>query len=325
MKRIRIGTRASQLAIAQTRIVSTALNKRGFETEIIEIRTVGDLSLQPLTTIGGKGVFISKIQDALLANEVDVAVHSLKDMPATELPGLTIAAIPQRENPRDALILPKSDESFGGEPVFDAAPDGFAVGDSSDMQPLAVLARNARIGTGSVRRKSQLLRLRGDILVESIRGNIDTRIKQLDSGKFDGLVLASAGLIRLGLQHRISFEFAECDFAPAVGQGALALEVRSDDHEMAQIVEPLNHQFSSSRVFAERAMLAHLQAGCHAPVGAVSSIADNRLHLNGVVLSQDGQQRISVSFSGPIQAARQIGIRVAELLIERGAAPLLNG
>ena len=302
--KIRLGTRGSQLALTQSNLIAKALRDSGVDVEVIQIKTSGDQSTQSLAQIGGQGVFTKKIQQALLDQKIDLAVHSLKDLPTVVIEGLKITAVPKREDVRDVIVVKTSLQST--------------------VQSLDDLPANAKVGTGSMRRRAQLLQLRNDLDVLDIRGNVDTRLEKLESGEFDAIVLASAGLRRLGLESRIAFAFSTDQMAPAVGQGALGLEVRSDDERSAEIVSQLNDQHSYSGAMAERSLLRALQAGCMAPVGTTSKISDGQLELTGVISSLDGTQQFVKSSISVIGNAEALGIEVAEMLIKAGAGPLLN-
>ena len=298
-KKIRLGTRGSQLALWQSNWVKSELEKLGADVELIKIKTEGDIKTGSLAQIGGQGVFTKRLQIALLENEIDLAVHSLKDLPTEDHPQLTIAAVPQRENTSDALVSNK----FGD---LDSIPHG------------------ATIGTGSVRRAAQLLHLREDLKIEDIRRNVDTRLQKLDDGKYDAIVLASAGLVRLGLSARITFQFEPHQLMPAVGQGALGLETRSDDTTTFETVGQLSDPPSFHRAMAERAMLRALFAGCLAPVGANTTVKDDELTLEGIVLSVDGKEKVSVAKTLPIAQSRELGETVAQELIAKGANRFLS-
>ncbi len=297
--KIRLGTRASQLAMWQSRWVQTQLVQLGCDVELIPIKTTGDVQTQPLAQIGGQGLFTKRLQDALLNNEIDLAVHSLKDLPTEDHPELTIAAIPKRENRFDVLV-------------------------SNRFDSLETLPANAVIGTGSVRRAAQLLHLRGDLKIEDIRGNVDTRLSKLDDGQYDAIILAAAGLLRLGLEQRIACQFEPPQLLPAVGQGALGLETRANDRSVVATVTQLNHEPSYYSAICERAMLRHLFAGCLAPVGANTVVENDQLKLSGVVLSRDGIHRIFAETTGRLREASQLGIVTAEKLIQNGAEQFLT-
>ena len=296
---IRLGTRGSQLALWQSNWVKSELEKLGVSVELIQIKTEGDIKTGSLAQIGGQGVFTKRLQIALLENEIDLAVHSLKDLPTEDHPKLTIAAVPERENTADALVSNEYDD-------LDSIPQG------------------AKIGTGSVRRAAQLLHLRDDLKIEDIRGNVDTRLQKLDDGKYDAIVLASAGLVRLGLSDRITYQFEPHQLMPAVGQGALGLETRADDSNTIDLVSQLSDPPSFHRAMAEHSMLRALFAGCLAPVGANTTVNDGQLTLEGIVLSVDGKEKVSVSMTLPVAQSRELGEAVAKELIAKGADKFLS-
>ncbi len=297
--RIRLGTRGSQLAMTQSQWVQAQLEARGVSVELVMIRTEGDVSAQSLAQIGGQGVFTKRLQTALLEREIDLAVHSLKDLPTKAEDGLQIVAVPLREDRADALV---------------SAGVGFNQ-----------LAPGAKVGTGSLRRAAQLRRLRPDLLVQDIRGNVDSRLQKLDQGQYDAIVLAAAGLNRLGWQQRITESFAPELVFPAVGQGALGLEVRDDDFPTQAWILPLNHEPSYRSAMAERAMLRALQAGCLSAVGANCTMSsDERLQLSGIVLSPDGQQMVQASHEAAGDQFETLGSVVANSLLAEGARELLE-
>ncbi len=300
-KKFRLGTRGSKLALWQSHWVKSELEKRGHHIELIQIKTQGDVKTGPLSQIGGQGLFTKQLQIALHENEIDLAVHSLKDLPTEDAQGLSIASIPMRETTDDAICC-RADVA---------------------AESLAALPEKAIIGTGSVRRAAQILHLRPDLDIRDIRGNVDTRLEKLDSGDYDAIVLAAAGLTRLGLPNRISFRFDQLQLLPAVGQGALGLETRSDDEAIRDVVAELNHRESYSAALAERSMLRRLFAGCLAPVGARCEIGDEKVTLTGVVLSRDGKMRIEANASALFDRFENLGITVAEKLIAEGADKLL--
>ncbi len=310
-KKIRLGTRASQLALWQSNWVRDQLKARGIEVELIEIRTAGDIATEPLAQIGGQGLFTKRLQDALLNDEIDLAVHSLKDLPTEDHPQLCIAAIPPREIRNDSLIV---------SATLKSADDS----ERSTSNPFSNLRNGALIGTGSVRRAAQLLHLRPDLNIVDIRGNVDTRLKKLDAGDFDAIILAAAGLTRLGWNNRIDYLFSFRELTPAVGQGALGLETRADDSSTIELLQPLNHPDSFFAALAERAMLRKLFAGCLSPVGAETTVSSNELTLRGVVLSRDGQQKVESQLSGPLTKPAELGVAVAEELLKNGAGELLK-
>ena len=305
---LKLGTRASALALWQSNWVATQLRNSGFQVELIEISTSGDVKSGPIGAIGSQGVFTKEIQRALLENEVDFAVHSLKDLPTEDIPGLCLTCVPPRENVGDCLV---SNDIAG----FDEIPEG------------------ALIGTGSMRRKAQLLNRRPDLNVEDIRGNVDTRLQKLDDGNYQAIILAESGLKRLGLLDRITHVIDRNVMIPAVGQGALGLECREDDATVREVLSTLNDLPSFLCVTAERAMLRALRACCLAPVGAYCQLQADQLRLQGVVLSGTGDQRVDASDqvdltdkseSEQIAAATGLGQAVAEDLIGQGATDLIS-
>jgi hydroxymethylbilane synthase len=272
----------------------------GIETELVIVKTSGDKFQQTsFSQIGAKGVFIKELEDALLAGQVDFAVHSMKDLP-TQIPsGLTIAAICKREDVRDALL-------------------------SSAGLTLNTLPRGARVGTSSLRRQSQLLHARNDLRMIEIRGNVDTRIEKLKRGDYDAIVLAKAGLDRLGLSVNITQVLPQEVSLPAAGQGAIGIEARADDPETLQVLRVLNDGETRDSVNAERAALAGLEGGCQVSIGAWGRVERGQLLLDVAVLSPDGAHRICEKSSGSPGEAESIGARVAHVLIEHGAAALLT-
>lgn len=300
---IRLGTRASKLAMWQSNWVKSQLEKLGHSVELIQIKTEGDVTAGPLAQIGGQGLFTKQLQIALLEEQIDLAVHSLKDLPTEDHPDLTVAAVPKREDTADAFV-------------------------SNRFASLEELPDKAAIGTGSVRRAAQLKHLRSDLEIRDIRGNVDTRLKKLDGGNFDAIILAAAGLKRLGLEHRIAHFFEPDQLLPAVGQGALGLETRKFDIATVSIVRQLSDPDSYHRAFAERSMLKTLFAGCLAPVGAsttaVSVNGSSRLTLTGVVLSIDGTERLQSTDTLPLEESIKLGKMVANQLLEQGADRLLK-
>jgi hydroxymethylbilane synthase len=298
---LRLGTRASALAQWQAQWVAAQLRLFNVAVELVPITTTGDVHQEPLSPAFGTGVFTKEIQRALLDGRIDLAVHSMKDLPTCEAPGLCLAAIPERAPVDDALICLQYDS-------------------------LSALPPGAVIGTGSLRRRAQLLNARGDLHMKDIRGNVDTRLQKLDRGEYDALVLAHAGLQRLNLAKRISQLLPISIMLPAVGQGALALETRSEDRAARDAVAPLDHPGSRLAAVAERTMLAALQGGCLAPIAAWARIEEKQLVLAGRVLSSDGQKKLEVSFSAAADAtaAASLGRRVADDLLSRGAAELIQ-
>jgi hydroxymethylbilane synthase len=307
---LRIATRSSPLALWQANYVASLLREAaGATSDLVHVSTTGDRDRsESLASFGGIGVFTREVQRAVLDGRADLAVHSLKDLPTDPADGLTLAAVPARAPRFDALILPAG-ISLPDDPVI----------------ALAALPDHALVGTGSPRRRAQLLRLRPDLRLEDVRGNVDTRLRKLDEGLYDALVLAEAGLIRLGLGERVSARLAAPVMLPAVGQGALGLECRSDDAATLHILAKLDDAQARAETTAERSALAELRAGCHAPVGAFAEISGTRLALQVVVLSGDGRQRFIDSESGTFDEAAELGRRVAGKLLASGAAELLPG
>lgn len=304
MERIRIASRGSALALAQSGMVAEALRQawpeRGLEIETVVVRTQGDVVQDRPVALIGQGVFVTEVQTALLDGRADLAVHSYKDLPTAPTPGLTVAAVPKRADPRDALI------TRGGR-VLQYLPEG------------------SRIGTGSGRRGGQLLRRRSDLSIVPLRGNVDSRLAQLEAGDYDGIVLAAAGLRRLGLAERITECFDVDLMIPAPAQGALALEIREDDGRLREILAPLNDAPSAFAVLAERACLAALGGGCSVPIGIHAQLADDHMTIFGVVLTADGTRTARMHWSGPMRAAREIGETLAELLVAIGADKIIRG
>ena len=296
---LRLGTRSSPLARWQANWVMEQLATLGVETVDVHITTHGDSQLaEAISTIGGQGVFTKAIQQALLDDAIDVAVHSLKDLPTDPIEGITLGAVPVRASAGDALV-------------------------ASRARRLNDLTPGARIGTGSLRRRAQLLYTRPDLVMCDIRGNVDTRLRKLDEGQFDALVLAEAGLTRLGRGDRIAEVLPLSVMLPAVGQGALGLEARVDDDSTRQILARLDNPDTHRTVLAERSMLAALRGGCLAPVGAWGRVIDGQLHLDAVVLSADGCQKVSATGSASPDSAERLGQQVARQLIQQGAAELI--
>lgn len=297
--RLRIGTRGSRLARWQAEWVGRQLHQAGIDTELVFITTSGDRHQHwGVQSLGTVGVFTKEIQLALLAEEIDLAVHSLKDLPTQQPEGLVIAAIPPRGSVADLLL------SRGGKTLFE-------------------LPVGATIGTGSRRRAAQLLFHRRDLAVIPIRGNLDTRLRKLDEGQFDAIVVAEAGLVRLGETSRNGQILTPRFLLPAPGQGALAIEVRADDHQTLSQVRFLHDGKTAGEVTAERAVLACLDAGCLAPVAAWGRVVQNRLLLTARVLTPDGSLKLEVTCAGEPSRAKALGERVAELLQRQGADKLI--
>jgi hydroxymethylbilane synthase len=290
-----IGSRGSQLALWQARHIASCLQKLGVETRLEIIKTTGDkITDVPLAQVGGKGLFTKEIEEALLAGAIDLAVHSLKDMP-TGLPvGLTLAAIPEREDPRDALI----------------------------GKPLAELSAGSRVGTSSLRRAAQLHALGRGFVTENLRGNVDTRLRKLDEGHYDAIVLAAAGLRRLGWGERIR-ELIDVEvMCPAAGQGALAIETRDDGGAGHEIARKLDHAETNAAVTAERSLLATLEGGCQVPIGAHAKFDGGVLHLMAVVASPDGTRVMRDRAEG--RDALALGRELGERMLASGARDILG-
>lgn len=301
---IRIATRKSRLALWQADHVSALLRAADEEVtvELVHVSTEGDrVQSEPLAAFGGTGVFTREVQRAVLDDRADLAVHSLKDLPTETAAGLALAGVPERGPVRDALVFPDSHEE---EASVDALPEG------------------ARIGTGSPRRRAQLLHARPDLEILDIRGNVETRLRKLDDGEYDALVLAEAGLVRLGLGDRIGVLLEPPLVFHAVGQGALGLECRADDEDTIARLAAISDASTFAAVRAERSLLRTLRAGCHAPVGVVSSVVGDAVSLTGVVLSNDGRERLDATGSGP--DPEDLGRVVAQQLLDRGADVLIS-
>lgn len=299
--RLRIGTRGSALARWQAEWVAGQLTAMGVEVELVPISTRGDREQSgPIAAIPGEGVFTKELQRSLLAGDIDLAVHSLKDLPTAPVEGLVLAAVPERSFTGDVLV------SRGGVKFAD-------------------LPAGATIGTGSLRRRAQLWHARPDLKMADVRGNVDTRLRKVAAGEYDALVLAEAGLDRLNLREHITEVLPKSLILPAVGQGALGIETRANDEPTRTALAPLDHHATHHAVLAERAMLATLRGGCLAPVGAWARIeADSQLHLDGVVLSGDGSQKLSASIIGDPATAHSLGEHVAQNLIAQGATNLIQ-
>jgi len=299
MIKLRLGTRASALARWQAEWVARAITSHGAEPELVTITTRGDANdRDPIGDLGETGAFTKELQRALIENRIDIAVHSLKDLPTDPVPGLILAAVPERHSPRDVLI-------------------------SRNRQRLAELPPGAVIGTGSLRRRAQLLYARPELLMKDIRGNVDTRLAKLAAGEYDALVLAEAGIARLALEQHITEVLDPAVMLPAVGQGALGIEVRASDRATIEIVAAINHRPSHEAVLSERAMLATLRGGCLAPVGGWCRLVEDRLQLTGAVIRHDGSTRLLAEAAAPLDEAESLGVQVARQLLEQGAADLI--
>ena len=303
---LRIATRSSRLALWQARHVAGLLESVGAveRVELVEVSTAGDRDrVRPLSGLGEIGVFTREIQAAVLDRRADLAVHSLKDLPTEAVDGLVLAAVPARSSTADALVLPAS---------FDP------------VEMLADLPGRAVVGTGSIRRKAQLLAQRSDLQIADVRGNVETRLRKLDDGEYGALVLAVAGLERLDLVDRVSLRLEPPVMYPAVGQGALGVECLAADDAVRELVTAIDEPLTRAAVTAERGLLAGLRAGCHAPVGVASGNGDGgSLKLDAVVLSSDGRERIEASAEADWGSAAGLGEQLARTLLDRGADRLI--
>ena len=301
-----IGSRGSKLALWQAEQARASLLRlnTGLDVRIEIIKTTGDVKTEPLSVIGGKGVFTKELEEALLDGRIDIAVHSLKDLPTILPETLTISAICEREDPRDALVL--------------------CSGSEVDATALGNLPRGAVVGTSSQRRVAQLRCWRDDLVIEDLRGNVDTRIRKLDEGQYDAVILASAGLVRLGLQNRISLRIPIDHMLPAVGQGAIAIETRSDDELAVEATRQLDHRETRIACLAERAFLRGLGGGCQLPIAAHARFEGELLKLDGLVARPDGTKRVQDAISGSPDNAEALGASLAATLVERGASTLLQ-
>jgi len=319
---LRLGTRGSQLALFQANAVATLLRALGdVSCEIVVIKTSGDrLADASLAQIGGKRLFVKEIEEALLAGSIDLAVHSSKDMPV-ELPaGLAIGAVLPREDARDAVVLPAT----VGRGPLDNGSSGPAAETGLSLEDVARRLGDApRIGTSSVRRTAQLARLVPGARFEPIRGNLDTRLRKLDEGGYDALVLAAAGLTRLARSDRISALLPPDACVPAPGQGIIAIEIRTDDAALRRVVEPIGDRSAAAALAAERAVVTRLGGGCQMPIGAYAAHTDNELLLIAIVISLDGTRAARAQATGPMADAERVGARAAERLLADGAADIL--
>jgi hydroxymethylbilane synthase len=302
MQEIIIGTRASKLALAQSKLVVDQLLDEypDFKFALKKISTRGDRILdRPLSAITGQGLFIKEIEVALLNQEIDLAVHSYKDLPAELAPGLEIGAIPERASALDVLV-------------------------SKDNKTLEELPTGAKIGTGSLRRKAQLLYYRPDLEIINLRGNIDSRIKRLEESSLDAIVLAAAGLERLGWGNKISQYLGPTHFLPAARQGALALEIRAGDQYISNLINPLHHKYTAYCVTAEQAFLSFFGGGCKLPIGAYAFLEGEKLFLEGMVARIDGSQLLRGKLASIPEEAEGLGRRLAEKIYHQGAGDILN-
>ncbi len=299
--KLRIGTRKSKLALAQSRWVKQKIESRhpGVDVELVRIQTTGDKILDsPLNAIGGKGLFVKEIEDALISKKVDLAVHSMKDVPARLPDRLSLSIFPEREDPFDAFL-------------------------SVAVVDIGHLPAGARVGTSSLRRSSQLLSIRPDLAIVPLRGNVDTRIGKMEAGETDAIILAAAGLNRLGIGERIRSKIPADVLLPAIGQGALGLEVRSDDEATIGMLRFLNHGPTESAVRAERALLKELEGGCQVPIAGFARINNGKIRLRGMVAELDGSRIIRDEVTGDPVEAEDLGRSLAHRLIEAGADRIL--
>ncbi len=301
-KHLKIGTRASLLAVTQSTWVKNQIEKQYPQTtvELIKITTKGDKILDvPLAKIGGKGLFVKELEDALLEGLVDMAVHSMKDVPSGLPEGLEVAIIPERENPQDAFISIK----------YDSLDD---------------IAKGGTIGTSSLRRKAQLKSLRPDLTILDLRGNLDTRLRKLEEGQYDAIILAAAGLNRLGMSDKITTLFTDKQMLPAVGQGSLGIELRTIDTDLIEGLFFLHHEQTAITVQAERAFLLTLEGGCQVPIGAFASLKNKEVTLTGLIASEDGLEILKEDITGPAEKARELGVSLAEKLLQAGGKRILD-
>jgi hydroxymethylbilane synthase len=304
---IRIATRASRLALWQANHVADRLRAAndGLSIELVEVSTSGDRDqTEPLRAFGGLGVFTREVQRAVLEGRADLAVHSLKDLPTDSVAGLQLACVPRRASVNDVLVLPVT-----------AKPRNFGIAD---------LSRDSRIGTGSPRRQAQLRHLNIGLELLEIRGNVETRLKKLDAGDYDALILAEAGLDRLGLSDRVSLRLMPPEMFPAVGQGALGIECRQGDDRTSECLASIDDPVTHAAVRAERALLATLRAGCHAPVGVSTVVDADELTLQAVLLNLEGTRRLEQTASGSLQEPEAVGNDVADRLLADGGEGLIR-
>ena len=302
MKTLKIATRQSPLALWQAEHIRSRLNQLypDLTVELVKFVTQGDKILDtPLAKIGGKGLFVKELEAALLDGRADLAVHSMKDVPMHLPDGLSLAVICEREDPFDAFV-------------------------SNQYQHFNELPQGAKVGTSSLRRKCQILQQRPDLEIIDLRGNVGTRLSKLDEGLYDAIILASAGLKRLGLADRIRHSLSAEISLPAVGQGALGLECRSNDSALLKLIEPLQHQETSNCVRAERAFNAYLEGGCQVPIAGYATLQNGHIHLEGRVGSVDGAILLQATQTGTMTEAEQLGVALAKDLVSQGADELLK-
>ena len=301
---IRIGTRTSELALRQARMVQVALTAQGLESELVTYKTVGDKRLdEPLSSIGARGLFTKELETGLLKRKIDIAVHSLKDLPTESPEGLLVAAVLEREDPRDALVV-----------------NGRILAESLDDLP-----RGSRVGTSSLRRRAQLLSARPDLEVAELRGNVPTRLKKVDEGRVHAAILAAAGLHRLGARQHIKAYLDAPAWLPAAGQGAIAVQTRADDARIRSLAEAMNHAPTMRAVRAERAFLAALEGGCQVPIGALVMESGDSAMLHGLIADIDGHRVVRGSIVLDPGDPELSGIRLANQLRGEGASDILEG
>ncbi len=301
-REIRIATRKSALALWQAEYVKASLEAAhpGLIVSLVPMVSRGDKLLDsPLSKIGGKGLFVKELETALLENEADIAVHSMKDVPMDFPEGLGLYCICEREDPRDAFV-------------------------SNTYESLEALPQGAVVGTSSLRRQTQLLALRPDLQINFLRGNVNTRLAKLDAGEYDAIILAAAGLIRLGFAERIRSSISVIDSLPAGGQGAVGIECRSADREIHALLEPLHHHETALRVIAERALNKHLNGGCQVPIACYAELQGDQLWLRGLVGQPDGGLLLRAEATGSVKDPQALGVGVAEDLLRQGAAAILQ-
>lgn len=299
---IRIATRKSALALWQAHYIKDLLLNEhpDLTIELVPMSTQGDKILDtPLAKIGGKGLFIKELEVAMLEDRADIAVHSMKDVPVQFPKAFTLAAICKREDPRDAFV-------------------------SNRFASINALPQGAKVGTSSLRRQCQLKASRPDLDILDLRGNVNTRLAKLDDGQYDAIILAAAGLIRLDMHDRITDYISPTDSLPAVGQGAVGIECREDDHALIALLQSIAHEETTLRVRAERAMNNKLQGGCQVPIAGYAELIDNQIHMKGLVGSVDGKTLLIANDTAPVSEPESLGIAIAEALLEQGAADILN-
>ncbi len=319
-ERITIGTRGSKLALWQAEYVKARLRERHprLAIDILKIKTTGDKIVDvPLSHVGGKGLFVKEIEEALLRGDADIAVHSMKDVPTDFPDGLHLPVVCEREDPRDALLVSRKVTLSRGRATGTGR-------ETAHPSILFSLPENARIGTSSLRRACQLRSLRPDLRIEQLRGNLDTRLRKLDDGLFDAVILAAAGVKRLGWEAKITEILPPEISLPAIGQGAIGIECREGDDGVNALIAELNHPETSVCVRAERAFLRTLEGGCQVPIAAHASLAGGRIVMHGLVGSISGDRIITDSIEGAADRAETLGISLAEVVLSKGAREILD-